>query len=188
MTISIGPTRSQAEHFFSNIVQVQHIKTLFYGSSNSHLQLVQRVRPPTPGIYLRSPASSPENSPASSPWGSPRSSPSSSPEPGYGSPDQTGVPPSRSSTPHPDMPGVEWFPRQEGSEMTRLPADITQVLAPRPSRATTTADEDDEPSITELCVSYIQECAILKYPKSLDAIMLSYNPGQTLSSVFQLNV
>ena len=161
MTISKGPTRSQAEHFFSNIVEVQHIETLFYGSSNSHLQLVQRVRPPTPGIYLRSPASSPENSPASSPRGSPRSSPSSSPEPGYGSPDQTGALPSRSSTPHPDMPGVEWFPQQEGSEMTRLPADITQVLAPRPSRATTTADEDDEPSITELCVSYTQECAIL---------------------------
>ena len=141
--------------------QVEHILTLLHGSSNSIFKLVQRTRPPTPGMFLRSAASSSENSPASSPWGSPRSSPSSSLEPGYGSPDQTGVPPSRSSTPHPDMPGVEWFPRQEGSEMTRLPADITQVLAPRPSRATTSADEDDEPSITELCVSYTKECAIL---------------------------
>ena len=141
---------------FSNIVDVQHIKTLLYGSSNSLLQLIQRVRPPTPGVVLSYPVSSSENSPASSPsWGSPRSSLSSSPEPGYGSTCQTGVLPPRSSTPHPDMPGLEWFPRQEGSEMTRLPADISRVLAPRPSRANTTADDDDEPSITELCVSLI---------------------------------
>ena len=63
--------------------------------------------------------------------------------------------------------------------MTRLPADISRVLAPRPSRANTTADDDDEPSITELCVSLIHPgMCMLKYPRSFGAPMLSYNPGQ----------